>query len=118
MTTETIKKINTSIDTMQNFVSLSAQLLPYFKTLKEKSHLSASEKKDLNRIHTVFKDCMLDEKEALLIMHSDIIGIIKSTYKAINSQKTKNDLTVNYYLGRFQKEYERLSENWKTVTLN
>lgn len=118
MNIQTIRKINTAVDVLKHFVELSAQLLPYLKELKEKKNISETEKKDIQKINAVFQDYEVDEKTSVLLLNSDIIGLIKSAYKALKQQKREDDVAVKYYLTRFRKEYNRLSENWQLQELN
>lgn len=118
MNIQTIRKINTAVDVLKHFVELSAQLLPYLKELKEKKNISETEKQDIQKINAVFQDYEVDEKTSVLLLNSDIIGLIKSAYKALKQQKREDDVAVKYYLTRFRKEYNRLSENWQLQELN
>ncbi|MDX1445989.1 hypothetical protein [Lishizhenia sp.] len=120
MNTSNISQINKALLVLKNFVELSATLLPYLDQLKEKRSITPTEQLELESIKSVFTDQEIDEQASILLLHSDIIGLIKSSFKAINDKDPDSDRkgAVNYYLSRFKKEYLRLRENWQKIELN
>lgn len=120
MNTTNISQINTALLVLKNFVELSATLLPYLNKLKDKERITPTEKLELESIKSVFTEQEIDEQASILLLHSDIIGLIKSSFKAINDKDLKSNKqgAVNYYLSRFKKEYVRLRRDWQKIELN
>lgn len=113
-----IKKLNKAVFVLRHFVELSANLLPYLEEISCKKKLTKDEQKEQAKVIEVYSEYMVDPKTSLVLMDSDILDLISSSFKAIVNRKSENDVAVKYYLGRFKKEYNRLKVRWNNVELN
>lgn len=118
METQTIKRLNTAVFVLKHFVELSASLLPFLEELTTKKKLSKAEITEQAKVIEVYSQYSVDPKTSLVLMDSDILDLISSSFNAIMNRKNENDVAVKYYLGRFKKEYNRLKLRWNNVELN
>jgi hypothetical protein len=117
MKTKNIQKINEALYVLRNFIDLSAQLLPFLIELKYTKKPTQEDLEDQQKIIEVFKNYEFDNTTAKLLMNSQIIDIIHSSYQVIvteNETKTK----AKKHLKKFFQEHKRLKNDWAIIDAN
>lgn len=110
-----IRQINEANLIIRHFVELSSRLLPFLAELQRKKELSPKEQEDKNKIITVFNSYQFETESSDILINSPVLQIIKDTYRHIISSEPSAMKSV---LENFQKEFERLEQNWEYARRN
>lgn len=114
MKVEKIEQINEALFILRHFINLSARLLPFLNELAKNRQPSEAEINDKNKIIDVFINYSFDTSSSKVLMDSDILENIRSTFYAIvqRSENSTEDLE------KFLSEHKRLQKKWKFIDAN
>ena len=114
-----INKLNEANLVLRHFVDLSAQLLPFLEQLERKKDLSIEEATYKLKIKTVFENYNFDTKTSQLLINSNVLELIQSSFnKIITSASAENSRTNKRTLRKFLFEHQRLNESWNLIESN
>lgn len=114
MKSDNIEKVNEAILTLRHFVDLSARLLPFLYELSNKKSPTENEVEDRNRIIEVYINYSFDTSTSKVLMNSDILEMIQTTFQSI-LQETNH---ANRTMIKFIEEHQRLRKNWGYIDAN
>lgn len=114
MKVEKIEQINEALFILRHFINLSARLLPFLDELAKNKQPSEAEMNDKNKIINVFVNYSFDTNTSKILMDSEILEYIRSTFRSIVQQS--EDSTTE--LDRFLSEHSRLRKKWKYIDAN
>ena len=114
-----INKLNEANIVLRHFVDLSAQLLPFLDELYQKNILTNEEALNKTKIISVFESYNFDTKTSELLINSNILELIKSSFlKISNSNENYDNRAKKRTLREFLFEHHRLVESWNYVDSN
>ena len=119
MNSSDINNINTANFILRHFVDLSARLLPLLHELKQKKHLTRSEKRSVDKIVSVYENYNFDTNTSVVLINSNVLELIQKTFERIaNSKKTNKSIENVLLLDHFLYERDRLLDVWTAVESN
>lgn len=116
--TSAIQQINEATIVLRHFIELSAKLLPFFNELSKKSALLPQEESDRNKIMEVYRNYSFDTSTSEILMESDILEIIRETFKSIEKRKPGKDSDSEKLMNLFKKKHGQLVKNWQQTDMN
>ncbi len=116
--TSAIQQINEATIVLRHFIELSAKLLPFFNELSKKSALLPQEESDRNKIMEVYRNYSFDTSTSEILMESDILEIIRETFKSIEKRKPGKDSDSDKLMNIFKKKHGQLVKNWQQTDMN
>lgn len=116
--TSAIQQINEATIVLRHFIELSAKLLPFFNELSKKSALLPQEESDRNKIMEVYRNYSFDTSTSEILMESDILEIIRETFKSIEKRKPGKDSDSDKLMNLFKKKHSQLVKNWQQTDMN
>lgn len=116
--TSAIQQINEATIVLRHFIELSAKLLPFFNELSKKSALLPQEESDRNKIMEVYRNYSFDTSTSEILMESDILEIIRETFKSIEKRKPGKDSDSDKLMNLFRKKHDQLIKNWQQTDMN
>lgn len=116
--TSAIQQINEATIVLRHFIELSAKLLPFFNELSKKSALLPQEESDRNKIMEVYRNYSFDTSTSEILMESDILEIIRETFKSIEKRKPGKDSDSEKLMNLFKKKHSQLVKNWQQTDMN
>ncbi|WP_343604459.1 hypothetical protein [Fluviicola sp.] len=116
--TSAIQQINEATIVLRHFIELSAKLLPFFNDLSKKSALLPQEQSDRNKIIEVYQNYSFDTSTSEILMESDILEIIRETFKSIEKTKPGMHSDSDKLMNVFKKKHQQLVENWHSTEMN
>lgn len=116
--TSAIQQINEATIVLRHFIELSAKLLPFFNELSKKSALLPQEESDRNKIMEVYRNYSFDTSTSEILMESDILEIIRETFKSIEKRKPGKDSDSDKLMNLFRKKHDQLVKNWQQTDMN
>ncbi|MNU82399.1 hypothetical protein D3C71_720780 [compost metagenome] len=116
--TSAIQQINEATIVLRHFIELSAKLLPFFNELSKKSALLPQEQDDRNKIMEVYRNYSFDTSTSEILMESDILEIIRETFKSIENRKPGKDSDSDKLMNLFKMKHGQLVKNWQQTDMN
>jgi vacuolar-type H+-ATPase subunit F/Vma7 len=114
-----IDNINTANFILRHFVDLSARLLPLLNELTQKKHPTESEKQNIEKIVSVYKNYNFDVNTSVVLINSNVLELIKETFdRIVNSSKRQKSIENGLFLDHFLYERGRLQEVWLSAEAN
>jgi hypothetical protein len=106
-----------AVHLMQRFVRMSRVLIPLFSNLVNKSNLSESEQRKLERIKTVYDNFHANPEASKHLIDSDILRMIQKVYFTLVSRNGETPESFHEY-DEFIRESDRLIANWDRQLMN
>ncbi|MDR0803115.1 hypothetical protein [Fluviicola sp.] len=116
--TSAIRQINETTIVLRHFIELSAKLLPFFNELSMKNALLPQEQSDRNKIIEVYRHYSFDTSTSEILMESDILEIIRETFRLIEKRKPGKESESDKLMIAFKKKHQQLVENWHQTEMN
>lgn len=116
--TSAIQQINEATIVLRHFIELSAKLLPFFNELSKKNALLPQEQSDRNKIIEVYRNYSFDTSTSEILMESDILEIIRETFKSIEQRKPGKNSDSDKLMHVFRKKHQQLVQNWHCTEMN
>lgn len=119
MNSKDIDNINTANFILRHFVDLSARLLPLLNELTQKQHPTDREKRNIEKIVSVYQNYNFDTNTSVVLINSNVLELIQNTFDRIIQSYQKNKSIENgLFLDHFLYERERLLEDWLSTEAN
>lgn len=113
-----IENINEALLVLRHFIDLSAELLPLLYVLRQKSNPTREEVDNIKKIQEVYEQYAFDTDTSRLLIDSDILDLIQSSFYKMTSKQSKQPLVARKNLYTFLDEYKRLKHNWELTVAN
>lgn len=118
MKTRQIENINEALLVLRHFIDLSAELLPMLYVLRQKTNPSSEEIDNIRKIQDVYEQYAFDTDTSRLLIDSDVLDLIQSSFYKIRNKDTKHPRVARKNLYAFLNEYKRLKHNWELTVAN
>ncbi len=118
MRTRQIENINEALLVLRHFIDLSAELLPMLYVLRQKPHPTQEEIDNIQKIQNVYEQYAFDTDTSKLLIDSNILDLIQSSFYKMTKKDTKQPLVARKNLYAFLNEYKRLKHNWELTVAN
>lgn len=118
MKTSQIEDINEALLVLRHFIDLSAELLPMLYVLKQKPNPTNVEIENIKKIQDVYEQYAFDTDTSRLLIGSDILDLIQSTFYKMAFKSSKHPIIARKNLYAFLDEYKRLQHNWELTVAN
>lgn len=116
--TSAIQQINEATIVLRHFIELSAKLLPFFNELSKKDSLLPQEQNDRDKIIEVYRNYGFDTSTSEILMESDILEVIRQTFKSIEKRAYGKDSDSDKLMTIFQNKHQQLVLNWRQTDIN
>jgi len=114
-----INDVNEAILVLRHFVELSAKLLPFLDELERKTAPTMNDLKSREKIIAVYKNYDFDINTSKVLMNSNVLELIKSSFENISQcKKQRSRKTYSRPLVKFLQEHDRLQRNWGLIQAN
>lgn len=118
MRTNQIENINEALLVLRHFIDLSAELLPMLYVLRQKPNPTHEEIDNIRKIQDVYEQYAFDTDTSRLLIDSDILDLIQSSFYKMNDKNPKHPRVARKNLYAFLNEYKRLKHNWELTVAN
>ena len=118
ITSTAIQQINDATIVLRHFVELSAKLLPFFNELSKQKKLSPLDNADRNKIIEVFNNYSFDNQTSEILMKSDILEVIQTTFRSIEKRVPGQKSEAELHLNHFRKKHRELVLDWNSTDNN
>lgn len=118
MEAKNIKSLNSAVYVMRHFVELSATLLPIYEKITRNEPHSIHSEDDKKRIDIVYETYNVNPKTSEFLLGSNIVALIKNTYKELKNRSKSNEKIAQEQLEAFQDEYAKLKQDWYFTLMN
>lgn len=113
MKSKNIEQVNHALVVLRHFIDLSSKLLPFLDEINNKHTPSAIDIQDREKIIEVYNSYEFDEVTSKMLMDSNILALIKSSYERLMLKKPASQI-----LQSFDIEFNRLRKNWVKIDSN
>jgi|TARA_R110000737_G_scaffold324995_1_gene338182 hypothetical protein len=113
MKSKNIEQVNHALVVLRHFIDLSSKLLPFLDEINNKHNPSEIDLKDREKIIEVYNSYEFDDVTSKMLMDSNILALIKSSYERLMRNQPASQL-----LQAFDVEFSRLRKNWVRIDSN
>lgn len=114
-----ISNVNEAILVLRHFIELSAKLLPFLEELEKKKDPTVRDLVSKQKIIEVYRNYEFDIDTSQLLMNSNILDLIKSSFETICSRETRDSRRkISKPLRKFLLEHQRLQRSWELIEAN
>lgn len=119
MKSKHIQNVNEAILVLRHFIELSAKLLPFLEELEKKKRPTADDLMSKQKIIEVYRSYDFDTSTSKILMNSDVLDLIKSSFETISSCESRcSRRSRSNSLRQFLSEHRRLKQNWEVIMSN